>query len=117
MARNYNVVPTELMLRATTSGTVPIQLRAGTSGYDLTAVGTVEVDLKDKSGGTSMFSTDNNLAVVWRTAGSINWVPGTGHLVAGSAPYHGYFKLLRSVTQFDFVPEDSEFTINVREAW
>jgi len=117
MARNYNIVPTELMLRATTSGTIPIQLRAGTVGYDLTAVGTVELHLKDQLGGTSMFSTDDNLSVVWRAAGSINWVPGIGHLVAGSAPYHGYFKLLRTATQFDFVPEDSEFTISVREAW
>ena len=109
---------TELTLRATSSDAVQLQLMAGTAPINLTPYGTVELWLKDKSGGTSM--TDNltgKLNVNGAAGGSVKWTPGTADLVAGSAPYQGYFRLRVNSTSWLFCPEDSEFTVHVREAY
>ena len=110
----------ELQVRATTSGTIAVQLLSGTTGIDLSTVGTVELWLKDNAGGTKSFTTvgaSPTLAVIGTAAGSINFLPGTGALIAGSAPYRAYFKLCRSSASWDFVPEASELTIDVRETY
>ena len=110
----------ELTLRASSSGTVQAQLLSGTVGLDLSTVGTVEMWLKDKGGGTASFTTAGagpKLTVTGTAAGSVSFLPGTGDLVAGSAPYHGYFRLRRSATSWDFVPESTEFTIDVRPTY
>ncbi len=120
MTRNYNVLPSELTLRATTSGTVQLQLRQGTVGFDLSTVGTVQLHVRDKASGTVVYSTADvspKLSVVGTAAGSINWVPGSANLLSGSAPYHAYFKLLRSASSWEFCPEDAELTIDVREVF
>lgn len=106
---------TELTVRATTSNGIQFQLLSGTAGIDLSAVGTVELHLKDRAGGTSL--TDNltgKLSINGASGGSVLWTPGTGDLVAGSQPYHGFFKVYVSPTSHWFCPEDSEFTVNVR---
>lgn len=115
MARNYRVVPSELTLRATTSTGVQFQLFQGMTPLSLAGYGTVELWLKDKAGGTSM--TDNltgALNVNGTAGGSVLWTPGTGGLVAGSAPYGAYFRLKSGPTSFLFLPEANELTISVR---
>jgi len=107
---------TELTVRATTSNAIQFQLLSGTAAIDLSAVGTVELWRKDRDGGTTM--TDNltgRLAINGAAGGSITWTPGTGDIVAGSAPYHGYFKVYVTPTTWYTVPEDSEFTVSARE--
>lgn len=106
---------TELTVRATTSNGIQFQLLAGTAGINLSAVGTVELHLKDNAGGTTM--TDNltgKLSINGAAGGSVLWTPGTADLVAGSAPYQAYFKAYVTPTSWYMVPEDSEFTVSVR---
>ena len=108
----------ELTLRASSSTGVQFRLMEGISGVDLTGKGTVQLWLRDVAGGTS--KTDNltgKLSVNGTAGGSVLWTPGTGDLVAGSAPYKAYFKVIESATSWSFYPEDSELTVNVREAF
>lgn len=119
MTREYRVTPGELTIRATSSNAIQFQLLSGTAGIDFTSpvMGTVELWLKDQAGGTSM--TDNltgKLSINGSAGGSVTWTPGTGDLVAGSAPYRAYFKLKPAGGQY-FVPESTELTINIREAF
>lgn len=119
MSRNYRVIPAELTIRATSSNAIQFQLFSGTVALDFTSpvMGTVELWLKDAEGGTSM--TDNltgKLSINGSAGGSISWTPGTGDVVAGSAPYRAYFKLKPAGAQY-FVPEATELTIHVREAY
>lgn len=117
MPRDYRALPSELTVRATTSNAIQYELYNGTARYDLSAVGTVELWLKNQAGGTSM--TDNltgKLSINGTAGGSITYTPATGDLVAGSAPYHAYFKLKPAGSQL-FFPEANELTIDVREAF
>ncbi len=118
MARDYHLLPTELTVRATTSTAIQLELYQGTARMNLASYGTVELWRKDNAGGTSM--TDNltgALSVNGTAGGSVLWTPGTGALVAGSAPYQAYIRLKSGATAFLYVPEDSEITINVRAAY
>lgn len=106
---------TDVTVRDSTSNAIPMQLLAGTVGIDLSAVGTVELWLRDSAGGTKM--TDNltgKITIPSASAGSVTYTPGTTDLVSGSAPYSGYFKVYVTPTSWYYVPEDSEVTINVR---
>lgn len=118
MTRAYRVDPAELTIRASTSTGIQLQLFSGTVALSLANYGTVELWLRNQAGGTSM--TDNltgKLSVNGTAGGSVLWTPGTGDLVAGSAPYHGYFRLKSGAASYLFVPEDSELTVNVRETY
>lgn len=117
MGREYRVIPNELTVRATTCVAVAYQLLSGTAGISLAGVGTVELHLTDNVGGTVVETTagSGRLSIVGTASGSVSYTPGTGSLVAGSAPYRGYFKLISGTASWFFVPEDSELTINVRE--
>ena len=109
---------TELTLRATTSNGIQFQLLSGTTPVNLTAVGTIELWRKDSSGGTSM--TDNltgKISINGAAGGSVLWTPGTADLVNGSAPYQAYFRVFVTSTSWYSVPEDSEFTVALREAF
>ncbi len=120
MARNYNVTPSEFTLRSGMAGTVEMQLRKGTVGFDVTNIGTVELHVRDKSGGSVVYSTADSsptISKVWPAAGSVNWILGTTAIVSGSAPYRAYFKLRWSPTIQEFCPEDSEITIDCREVF
>lgn len=109
---------TVLTLRATTSDGIQFRLMSGITGIDLSAVGTVELHLKDKSGGTSMTNNlTGKLNVNGAGGGSVLWTPGTADLVAGSAPYTVYFKCYVTASSWYFCPEDSELTINVRDTF
>ncbi len=117
MTRDYRPVPCELTIRATTNNAIQFQLFNGTAALDLTGVGTVELWLKNKVGGTSMVDNlTGKLSINGTAGGSITWTPGTGDVVAGSAPYHGYFRLRPASGQY-FVPEASELTVSVRESF
>lgn len=120
MARDYRVSPNEITVRATNSNSIQFVLLSGTAAINLTspAVGTVELWLKDQAGGTSM--TDNltgKLSINGSAGGSVLWTPGTGDVVAASAPYSAYFKLYSAAATWWFVPEDSEFTVNARSCF
>lgn len=119
MTRAYRVTPAELTVRAAQSTGIQFQVLSGTAGLNLATFGTVvELWLRDQAGGTSM--TDNltgALTVNGTAGGSVLWTPGTGALVAGSAPYRGYFRLRQGGTAYAYFPEDSELTINVRETF
>ena len=120
MARDYRVVPGELTVRATVSNLISYQLLSGTVGIDLSAVGTVELWLKDNAGGTSSYSTAGGspkISIVGTASGSVGFTPGTGDLAAGSAPYQGYFRLRTGAAAWYHVPEDSELTIHVRDVY
>lgn len=117
MSRDYRVVPAEFTVRATSANAIQLELYNGTARLDLTGVGTVELWLKNKAGGTSM--TDNltgQLAINGTAGGSITWTPGTATLVAGSAPYQAYLRLRPAAGQY-FVPEATEFTVHVRATY
>lgn len=108
----------ELTLRAGSSTGVQFRLMEGISGVNLADRGTVELWLRDVAGGTVGFSTEGTkLSINGTAGGSVLWTPGTGDLVAGSAPYKAYFKAYASSSAWEFYPEDSELTINVREAF
>lgn len=118
MVRDYRVDPGELTLRATTSEAIQFILRRGTAGYDLTGKGTVELWLKDRSGGTQM--TDNLtglLSINGSAGGSVKLTPGTGLFKSGSAPYTGYFRVHEAANSFAFYPESYDLTVGVRETY
>ena len=111
---------TEVTVRATTSAAISMQLLAGTAGIDLSAVGTIQMFLRDNAGGTLGFSNVGSgpkLSIPNAAQGSVDFTPGSADLVAGSAPYNGYFKLFVTPATWYFVPEDSELTIAVRETF
>lgn len=109
---------TELTVRATTSNGIQFQLLAGTAGIDLSAVTTIELWRKDRSGGTTMTNNvTGKLSINGAAGGSVLWTPGTADIVAGSADYQAYFKVYVTSTSWYTVPEDSEITIHVREAY
>ncbi len=110
-------VRTELTVRATHSKAIQFQLLSGSAPIDLSSIGTVEMTLRDKSGGTAVFGNLGNakLTINGASSGSVQFVPGTADLLAGSAPYNGYFRLFASASQWYYVPSDHEFTISVRE--
>lgn len=115
--RDYRVVPAELTVRATESDTVQFRLYQGTAGFDLTGVGTTELHLRNNAGATVTFTTAGaspKLSVNGTAGGSVAFTPGTADLVAGSAPYHGYFKLNEGGS-ISFIPEAWELTIHVRK--
>ena len=108
----------EMTLRAGCSDGVQFRLMEGISGFSLASYGTGELWRRDRAGGTSM--TDNltgKLSVNGTAGGSVLWTPGTGDLVAGSSPYDCYFRAYRTATSYIHFPEDSEITINAREAF
>lgn len=110
----------DLTIRATSSGTVSLQLLSGATGLNLSTVGTVEMWLRDNKAGTISFTTAGTapkLIIVGTSIATMEFIPGTGSLIAGSAPYQGYFKLYRTATTWDYCPEGTELTINVREAY
>ena len=112
---HYNVSQMDLTLRATTAGTVHFRLLDGTADLNLAPVGTIQLLLTDQAGGTKTFATGGSgLTVTSAANGSVDLVPGMGDIVAGSAPYRGYFKLHYGVNKWWFCPEDSEFTVRVR---
>lgn len=105
----------ELSVRASSSTAIQFRMLSGTAALDLTGIGTVQLWIKDRAGGTTM--TDNltgQLSVNGAAGGSITWTPGTGTLVAGSAPYTAYFKLYQSASAWYFCPEAYDFTVNAR---
>lgn len=119
MARRYNVDPAELTVRATTSNAINFLLKSGTAGIDLSGA-TVEMFLKDNAGGTTGFTTvgaSPKLGTANAAGGTISFTPGTADLVAGSAPYVGYFKVHATASTHYYVPESAEFTLNVRETF
>ena len=116
--RDYRVSPPELTVRATTSNDIQFVLQQGTAGVNLSSFGTVELWLKDKSGGTQM--TDNltgNLSINGSAGGSVKWTPGTGVLKSGSSPYAAYFKVYEGAAKFAFYPEGYDLTVTVRETY
>lgn len=116
--RDYRVDPSEVTVRAATSNAIQFVLQHGTAAYNMTGIGTVELWLKDKSGGTQM--TDNltgALNINGTAGGSVKWTPGTGVLKSGSAPYTAYFKVYESSTSWAFYPEGYDMTVMVRETY
>ncbi len=110
---------TEITVRASTSNAIQFQLLAGTAPIDLTAVGTVQLWLRDQAGGTSMQTNlgGGQLSINGAAGGSVSWTPGTATLASGSAPYRGYFKIFVTPSSWYFCPEDSEVSIDCREVW
>lgn len=112
----------EVTVRAGTSNGIVMQLLAGTVPIDLTSVGTVQLWLRDKSGGTQMASnvasgTAGTVTIAAGAGGTVTWTPGTATLASGSAPYQGYFKVFVTASSYYFVPEDAELTVHVRETY
>lgn len=106
----------ELTVRAGTSTALQFRLLAGTAPLNLAAVGTVELWLKDREGGTTMTnSVTGKLSINGAAGGSVSWTPGSADLVSGSAPYRGYFKAWTSGSAFYFIPDAYDLTVNVRE--
>ena len=109
----------ELTLRAGSTGGVQFRLMTGIAGYDLTGYGTVELWRRDRAGGTSAalsYGAGAGLTVNGTAGGSVFWTPGTADLAAGSSPYECYFRAYNG-TSWVYFPEDSEFTVHVRERW
>lgn len=108
----------ELTVRAGTSTALQFRLLGGTAPIDLSGVGTVELWLKDKAGGTSMTNNiTGKLSINGAAGGSVQWTPGSADLASGSAPYRGYFKAWSSGSAFYFIPDAYDLTINVREVY
>jgi hypothetical protein len=104
---------TEFTTREGVSNAIQFQLFAGTVPINLAGVVSITMYLKDNQGSITSYG-DPKIVANGAAGGSVSFTPGTADLLASKSPYRGYFQVYSAPTVRYFVPEDSEFTINVR---
>ncbi len=108
-------------IREHSTDPIDFQLLADDDAIDLTSVDHVEMEMKDKKGKRYSYSSSDETAYVSITDeddGKVRFSPPSELIfLATGSPYKGYWKVYTSATVHYSVPEDKEFTINVREEY
>jgi nitrogen fixation protein FixH len=108
-----------ISIREGTTSDIEMQLLSGNSAIDLTGINHLELEMRDSKRKVYKYKTTDTtpyISIVSATEGKVKFTPPNNKIfLATNSPYYGYWIIYETASKDYTVPEDSEFTIKVRE--